>query len=96
MTQRALVRQADVKRAVRGAIAAGLTVTGVRVDGEGVTVLTAEAPAEGMADKEALAALRQVEAYLDATYGEAENSLLPRDQRARLLEGDGGHARGRA
>lgn len=96
MTQRALVRQADVTRAVRGARAAGLTVTGLRIDDAGVTVLTAEAPADGSADREDIAALRQAEAYLDATYGETENPLLPGDQGARILEGDPGNARGRA
>jgi hypothetical protein len=94
MTQRALVRQADVKRAVRGAIAAGLTVTGVRVDDAGVTVLTAETP---LADPGGAVgvALRQAEARLDELYGEDQDSLLPGDQRPRLLAPDGGDARRR-
>lgn len=38
--------ESDVRRAIKGALAAGLYVTGVRVDGGGVTILTtAEAPA---------------------------------------------------
>lgn len=46
MTRRAIVTQADVKRVVAGARAAGLTVTGVRVDETGLTILTDARPAD--------------------------------------------------
>jgi hypothetical protein len=50
VTRRAIVRQADVKRAVRGVIEAGLTVTGVHIDGSVIKVLTDAATTEpGMA-----------------------------------------------
>ncbi len=62
--------QAEMTRIIKAVRGAGLTVTGVRIDAAGFTVLTAEAPADGAADREDMAAQRRVEAYLDATYGD--------------------------
>jgi hypothetical protein len=81
MTQRALVRQADVKRAVRGAISAGLTVTGVRVDDAGVTVLTdAGGEARGSGPGFALGrdAIRAALKKARERGGKGENTLLRR------------------
>jgi hypothetical protein len=79
MTQRALVRQADVKRAVRGAIAAGLTVTGVRVDDAGVTVLTdAGGEARGAGFALGRDAIRAALKKARERGGKGENTLLRR------------------
>jgi hypothetical protein len=42
MTRRAGVTQAMIERAIRAAQAAGLTVTGVRIEGAVLEILTAE------------------------------------------------------
>lgn len=58
MTRRAFFRQSNITRAVRGAVAAGLPVSGVRIDAAGITILTmAPAPPAASRLEEDAAAL---------------------------------------
>jgi hypothetical protein len=79
MTQRAAIRQADVTRAVRGAIAAGLTVTGVHIDGSVIKVLTGPtSSAEPQNGRRALGAEAIEEALEKAREKRGKDSLLRR------------------
>jgi len=62
--------KADVARLVRGVIAAGLPVAGVRIDGEGVTVLTSDSAASvGAGEGVALDAAKEARRMLEASNG---------------------------
>lgn len=76
MSRRATFRQSDVTRAVRGAVAAGLPIAGVRVDADGITILTTP-PAPSAASR-----LEEDAAALDRALGicadgQGEDTLLP-------------------
>lgn len=71
----ARITQAEITRVVRGAMAAGLPIAGVRVDGAIVTILTETPPAPGDDLERARAEITaRLEAMADAT----ENPILPR------------------
>lgn len=80
--RRAAFCQDDVTRVARGLIAAGVPVTGARVDASGFTILTAHPPQIGErpigeakdAGQVALARLRQM---AGEQHGAGEDSLLP-------------------
>jgi hypothetical protein len=69
--------QADVRRAVRGMISAGLGVAGVRIEGGAITVLAIAAPARSE-DQAARNAADVVAARLGVSDGKSAHSLLPR------------------
>lgn len=74
----------DVKRAVRGAIAAGLPVAGVRVDASGFTVLTEAgqppAPADDLTEARDAATVVADRLGINS-YGSDQNPVLPRKKR---------------
>jgi hypothetical protein len=77
MTRRASrCTQAEVTRLIRGAQAAGLPVCGVRLDGAGVTVLTALPTEPAVRDLEAASAELDRRLGIDRD-GARENPLLP-------------------
>jgi hypothetical protein len=88
MSNRAPIRQHDLTRAVRALAAAGVTVTAVRLDAGGATILTGAAPEAllsagggrdgATAETTAEAALARLDA-LDAAdaHGKDQDTLLP-------------------
>jgi hypothetical protein len=76
MTRRAAVTQAQVSRAIRAMQDLGLPIAGVRLDGAGVTVLTAPPPEPAVRDLEAASAELDRRLGIDRD-GSRENPLLP-------------------